>query len=100
MRKAGDGQRRAVALDYNMIDHKITVPVHFALLYYFYKRFRLDVGERFNTSRERPVVVASRKEFDAARNHDAIWRCACVSEASDPPRSCQWGCVRTARPSS
>jgi predicted DNA-binding transcriptional regulator YafY len=61
-----DGQRRAVALDYNMADQKITVPVRFALLYYFYKRLRLDVAEHFDKPRERPVVVANRKDFDAA----------------------------------
>ncbi len=61
-----DGQRRAVALDYNMTDQKITVPVRFALLYYFYKRLRLDVAEHFDQPRERPVVVANRKDFDTA----------------------------------
>jgi WYL domain len=60
------GQRRAVALDYNMTDEKIAVRVRFALLYYFYKRLRLDVAEHFDKPRERPVVVANRKEFDAA----------------------------------
>jgi hypothetical protein len=61
-----DGQRRAVALDYNMIDGEIAVPVRFALLYYFNKRLRLDVAERFDKPRERPVVVANQKEFEAA----------------------------------
>jgi len=61
-----DGQRRAVALDYNMTDERVTVPVRFALLYYFYKRLRLDVAEHFDKPRERPVVVANRKDFDAA----------------------------------
>jgi WYL domain-containing protein len=61
-----DGQRRAVALDYNMTDQKIAVSVRFALLYYFYKRLRLDVAEQFDRPRERPVVVANRKDFDAA----------------------------------
>jgi hypothetical protein len=61
-----DRQRRAVAFDYNMVDHAITVPIRFALLYYFYKRLRLDVGEHFDKPGERPIVVANRKEFDAA----------------------------------
>ena len=61
-----DGQRRAVALDYNMIDGRIAVPVRFALLYYFNKRLRLDVAERFDKPRERPVVVANQAEFEAA----------------------------------
>jgi hypothetical protein len=59
-------QRRAVALDYNMSDGTIAVSVRFALLYYFYKRLRLDVAEYFDKPRERPVVVANRKEFEAA----------------------------------
>jgi hypothetical protein len=61
-----DSQRRAVALDYNMSTGKVAVPVRFALLYYFYKRLRLDVAEYFDKPRERPVVVANRKEFEAA----------------------------------
>jgi predicted DNA-binding transcriptional regulator YafY len=61
-----DGQRRAVALDYNMTDGKIAVPVRFALLYYFNKRLRLDVAEHFDKPRERPVVVANQEEFEAA----------------------------------
>lgn len=61
-----EGQRRAVALDYNMIEGKIAVPVRFALLYYFNKRLRLDVAERFDKPRERPVVVANQTEFEAA----------------------------------
>jgi hypothetical protein len=61
-----DGQRRAVALDYNMTGGKITIPVRFALLYYFNKRLRLDVAEHFDKPRERPVVVANKKEFVAA----------------------------------
>lgn len=61
-----DGQRRAVALDYNMIDGRIAIPVRFALLYYFNKRLRLDVAEQFDKPRERPVVVANQAEFEAA----------------------------------
>jgi hypothetical protein len=61
-----EGQRRAVALDYNMIDGTVAVSVRVALLYYFYKRLRLDVAERVDEPRERPVVVANKKEFDAA----------------------------------
>lgn len=60
------GQRRAVALDYNMNDGRIAVPVRFALLYYFNKRLRLDVAAPFDKPRERPVVVANQAEFEAA----------------------------------
>jgi hypothetical protein len=49
-----------------MIEGRIAVPVRFALLYYFNKRLRLDVAERFDKPRERPVVVANQPEFEAA----------------------------------
>jgi hypothetical protein len=61
-----DSQRRAIALDYNMSEGKVTVHVRFALLYYFYKRLRFDVAEYVDKPRERPVVVANRKAFEAA----------------------------------
>jgi hypothetical protein len=61
-----ESQRRAIALDYNMSDGRVAVRLRFALLYYFYKRLRLDVAERFDKPRERPVVVANQKQFEAA----------------------------------
>ena len=61
-----DGQRRAVALDYNMIEERIAVRVRFALVYYFKKRLRVDVAERFDKPRERPIVVANQAEFETA----------------------------------
>lgn len=67
-----EGQRRAIALDYGMTDGKVTVPVRFALLYYFNKRLRLDVAQRFDKPRERPVIVANQKEFmEALKKADA-----------------------------
>lgn len=61
-----EGQRRAVALDYGMTGGKLTVQVRLALLYYFNKRLRLDVADRLDSPRERPVIVANRQEFDRA----------------------------------
>ena len=61
-----EGQRRAIALDYGMTDWKVTVRVRFALLYYFTKRLRLDLGPAFDAPHERPVRVANRKQFNAA----------------------------------
>lgn len=61
-----DGQRRAVAIDYGMTNDNVIVLVRFALLYYFNKRLRLDVAERFDMPRERPVIVANKGEFDEA----------------------------------
>lgn len=61
-----EGQRRAIALDYGMTDAKVTVPVRFALLYYFNKRLRLDVAAHLDGPHERPVIVGNRTEFDEA----------------------------------
>lgn len=60
-----EGHRRAVALDYNMTNGQIVVPVRLALLHYFNKRLRFDVAH-LERPRQRLVVVANRKEFDAA----------------------------------
>ena len=60
------GQKRAVELDYNMHKGHVVVSVKCALLYYFYKRLRLDVAEYVDEARERPVVVRNLTEFEAA----------------------------------
>jgi hypothetical protein len=60
------GQRRAIELDYGMTDGRVTVPVRHALLYYFNKRLRLDVGAHLDDPPERPIIVANRHEFDRA----------------------------------
>jgi predicted DNA-binding transcriptional regulator YafY len=59
-------QRQAIALDYNMTDDILVVPVRFALLYYFNKRLRFDVSERYDKPRERPVTIKNKAEFEAA----------------------------------
>jgi predicted DNA-binding transcriptional regulator YafY len=61
-----EGQQRAIALDYGMSDRKLTVPVRYALLYYFNKRLRFDVGPDLDGPQERPVVVANRTQFAEA----------------------------------
>ena len=61
-----EGQQRAIALDYEMSDGKLIVPVRYALLYYFNKRLRLDVGPDLDGPQERPVVVANRTQFNEA----------------------------------
>jgi predicted DNA-binding transcriptional regulator YafY len=60
-----DAQRRGVSRDYGMVNDRLTVPVRCALLYYFNKRLRFDVGD-IDGPHERPVVIANRSEFDAA----------------------------------
>lgn len=69
------GQRKAIALDFEMKDGKLVVPVRYALLYYFNKRMRLDVTQ-FDKPRERPIVVANRTDFQEA-----------VARADDRPES-------------
>ena len=44
----------------------VTVPVRYALMYYFNKRMRLDVGPHLDKPHERPVVVANSTEFAEA----------------------------------
>ena len=61
-----ESQRGAIAVDYGMTDAKVAIRVRYALLYYFNKRLRFDVADRFDKPRERPVVVANRKEFKKA----------------------------------
>jgi len=60
------GQQEVIAQDYAMKDGEVEVPVRRALLYYFNKRLRLDVAERFDDPREAPVVVKNRDAFAAA----------------------------------
>ncbi len=45
---------------------EVVVPVRCALLYYFNKRLRLDVGELFDDPHEAPVIVKNRTAFDIA----------------------------------
>jgi hypothetical protein len=47
-----------------MEDGRVVVPVRRAMLYYFSKRLRLDLGA--GDPRETPVVVSNREEFDSA----------------------------------
>jgi hypothetical protein len=59
-------QRYGIARDYGMADGKLVVRVRYALLYYFNKRLRFDVGDALDGPHERPVVIANRPEFDEA----------------------------------
>lgn len=64
--KLSEGQQRMIALDYDMPDGQLTLPVRCALLYYFNKRLRLDVASTVDDPKETPVVVVNKKEFDQA----------------------------------
>ena len=61
-----ESQQHVIARDYGMRNGRVTVPVRYALLYYFNKRMRLDVGPHLDQPHERPVVVANTDEFDKA----------------------------------
>jgi hypothetical protein len=61
-----DEQQKVIAQDYSMTNRRITVPVRKALLYYFRKRLRLDVGSTLDNLRETPVIVANHEAFEAA----------------------------------
>ncbi len=62
----GDAQKRTIELDYGMKNGSCTVRVRKALLYYFDKRMRLDVGEKHDRPKETPVVVENRNAYDDA----------------------------------
>lgn len=57
-------QQEAIAWDFNMQDGQVTVLVRYALLYYFIKRLRLDVADKLDRPKERPIVVVNELEFN------------------------------------
>jgi predicted DNA-binding transcriptional regulator YafY len=59
-------QRKVIAEDFAMENGEVVVPVRQALLYYFSKRLRLDVADRFDDPSEIPVVVKNQAAFDIA----------------------------------
>ena len=63
-----ESQRHTIALDYDMPDGQVVIPVRCALLYYFEKRLRLDVDSKKDRPAEKPVIVANWKEFVKARD--------------------------------
>lgn len=60
------GQQKIIAEDFAMKNGEVVVQVRRALLYYFSKRLRLDVADRFDDPGEIPVVVKNRDAFDIA----------------------------------
>jgi predicted DNA-binding transcriptional regulator YafY len=64
--KLSSSQQEVIAQDYAMENGEKTVAVRHALLYYFSKRLRLDVADRFDDPRESPVVIRNRNDFDIA----------------------------------
>ena len=66
--KLSENQQRVIALDYEMDQNQVEVPVRYALLYYFSKRLRLDVAEQFDDPREVPVIVKNHEAFEIAKS--------------------------------
>lgn len=64
--KLSEDQRRVIALDFEMSNNQVKVPVRYAFLYYFSKRLRIDVAEQFDNPREVPVIVKNRESFEKA----------------------------------
>lgn len=52
-----DGQRRAIELDYGMIDGQVTIPVRRALLYYALKRLGLDTDPTARRPQDQQIVL-------------------------------------------
>ncbi len=59
-------QQKVIARDFAMEDGEIAVPVRRALLYYFSRRLRLDLADRFDDPSEAPVIVKNRDAFEVA----------------------------------
>lgn len=64
--KLTERQWKTIALDYDMPNGQATVRVRRALLYYFYKRLRLDESKLRDDPAIAPIVVANSDEFSMA----------------------------------
>jgi predicted DNA-binding transcriptional regulator YafY len=64
--KLSQAQQEAVAIEHEMKNKCAEVRLRMAMLYYFEKRMRLDLAERSPRPQEVPLVIANKKEFDAA----------------------------------
>ncbi len=61
-------KRSTIEFEYDMVDGRLTVPVRFALLYYFNKRLRLDMARSGDEPHEAPLIVANEAAFIEAIN--------------------------------
>lgn len=59
-------QREVIGSDYGMEDNVLKVPVRHSFLFYFLRRYRLDLDDLSNDPREAPLVIRNREEFDHA----------------------------------
>lgn len=61
-----ESQRNTVALDYNMSEGRLVLPVRMAMLFYFNKRMRLDMYEHDKTPAANQLVVENYDAFKKA----------------------------------
>jgi hypothetical protein len=61
-----DNQKKIIEKDYNMVNGVLSVSVRYSLLYYFFKRHRLDIPPQTNNLLETPIMIKNKQEFDAA----------------------------------
>ncbi|MCP4317901.1 MAG: WYL domain-containing protein [Hyphomicrobiales bacterium] len=59
-------QKDVIEADYDMTDGTLKVSVRMAMLYYFEKRLRLDVGHLADEPGECPVVIENKEAFNIA----------------------------------
>jgi predicted DNA-binding transcriptional regulator YafY len=59
-------QRQVIALDFGMESEQVAITIRKAMLYYFWKRLRLDVAETSDNPSENPVVIKNKDVFEAA----------------------------------
>lgn len=59
-------QQRIIEMDYGMSDGRLIMPVRMAMLYYFYKRLRLDLSAVTSRPAETPIIIENQSEFDLA----------------------------------
>lgn len=64
--RLSESQRAAVATDFCMNEALTCVRVRRAMLYYFFRRMRLDAVDTLDGPQEAPVVIRNREAFDAA----------------------------------
>ncbi|MBF0213224.1 MAG: WYL domain-containing protein [Magnetococcales bacterium] len=61
-----ESQRKAIALDYGMVDAEMVIPVRRGFLYYFLKRLGLDVDPNVRQPRHQQIALLNRDEVCAA----------------------------------
>lgn len=64
--KLSQPQQQAIADDFKMIDGVLSLSVRYAMLYYFQRRYRLDLAKDHDRPAEAPLVIRNETEFNEA----------------------------------